>query len=315
MKKNIYPILLGVLSAFFFSLTFILNELMAVHKSYWVWSGTLRYLWMLPMLIIVLILQRKNFYPIWQTLSNNYFQWIIWSNVGFVGFYMPMVFAANYLPGWIVSSVWQLTIIFGVLTTPLIKVKQIVNGEETVVRAKIPIDSLPWLVIILIGVGLTIIGEKSNSINISEFFVSLLSLIFASIAYPLGNRKIMPLATKLSGVQRVFSMVLCSYPTFLILSLFAYFKFGWPSSNTLLNTFCVAVFSGVIATVLFFKATSLVYYNMQSLAQVEATQSLEVVFSILLSLLFLGQELPSLWQWLGVLTLLFGILMINIRIQ
>lgn len=249
------------------------------------------------------------------TLSNNYFQWIIWSNVGFVGFYMPMVFAANYLPGWIVSSVWQLTIIFGVLTTPLIKVKQIINGEETFSRAKIPIDSLPWLVIILIGVGLTIIGEKSNSINISEFFLSLLSLIFASIAYPLGNRKIMPLATKLSGVQRVFSMVLCSYPTFLILSLFAYFKFGWPSFNTLLNTFGVAVFSGVIATVLFFKATSLVYYNMQSLAQVEATQSLEVVFSILLSLLFLGQEIPNAWQWLGVLTLLFGILMINIRIK
>lgn len=54
---------------------------------------------------------------------------------------------------------------------------------------------------------------------------------------------------------------------------------------------------------------------MQSLAQVEATQSLEVVFSILLSLFFLGQELPNLWQWLDVLTLLFGILMINIRIK
>lgn len=312
MKKTNYPLILGILSAFFFSLTFVLNELMAVHKSYWMWSGTLRYLWMLPMLIILLIVQRQKFYPILQTLSSNTLTWFIWSNIGFVGFYMPLVFSANYLPGWLVSSVWQLTIIFGVLTTPLIKIKQVVNGKETFLRPKIPVDALPWLVVILIGVGLTVVSETNNG-HSGSILLSLLSLLFASVAYPLGNRKIIPLATNLSGIQRVFLMLLCSYPTFLILSLIAYFRFGWPSINTLVNTFFVAVFSGVIATILFFKATSLVHTNMRLLAQVEATQALEVVFSILLSLLFLGSELPNIWQLLGVCVLVFGIIMINIR--
>ncbi|WP_349678575.1 multidrug resistance efflux transporter family protein [Leuconostoc lactis] len=33
----------------------------------------------------------------------------------FVLFYVPLSWAVDYLPGWLISATWQLTIIFGVL--------------------------------------------------------------------------------------------------------------------------------------------------------------------------------------------------------
>ena len=54
----------------------------------------------------------------------------------------------------------------------------------------------------------------------------------------------------------------------------------------------VALFSGVIATVLFFYATDLVKKNEKQLAVVEATQSGEVVFTLLGGILVLGEAGP-----------------------
>ncbi len=146
-----------------------------------------------------------------------------------------------------------------------------------------------------------------------ELTISLLALTFAAIAYPLGNRKIMPHAQTLTGVQRVFAMTLCAYPTFLMLSLIALLQVGPPSAETLLNTFFVGLSSGVIATVLFYKATSLVAHDMRLLAQIEATQALEVVFSVILSFIFLGTTFSNSWQILGLIILIFGVIMVNLR--
>ena len=47
---------------------------------------------------------------------------------------------------------------------------------------------------------------------------------------------------------------------------------GLPSSNQITQTFLVAIFSGIIATTLFFYATNMVKHNQTKLAAVEATQ-------------------------------------------
>ena len=51
---------LGLLAAFFFSFTFILNSQMNISGGSWVWSASLRYLFMLPILFIILLLKKEK---------------------------------------------------------------------------------------------------------------------------------------------------------------------------------------------------------------------------------------------------------------
>nr|WP_237342670.1 multidrug resistance efflux transporter family protein [Weissella cibaria] len=85
-----------------------------------------------------------------------------------------------------------------------------------------------------------------------------------------------------------------------------------PNHTTLLSTFTVALSSGVIATVLFFQATAMAARNMEVLATVEATQSFEVIFTVLLGVLFLNHALPTHIQLLGLLVMILGIVGINL---
>jgi drug/metabolite transporter (DMT)-like permease len=71
----------------------------------------------------------------------------------------------------------------------------------------------------------------------------------------------------------------------------------------------VALFSGVIATVLFFMATDLVRGNMQKLASVEATQSMEVLFALAGELLFLALPIPSPLSWFGIFIVIMGMIL------
>nr|MWN21798.1 hypothetical protein [Leuconostoc lactis] len=77
-------------------------------------------------------------YPVWLLIA---------------GLSYHQVRAVDYLPGWLISATWQLTIIFGVLTTPLVKVTR-PNGQKQAL--KIPLASLPWMLVILLGVLLTV---------------------------------------------------------------------------------------------------------------------------------------------------------------
>ena len=46
MKKSVF---LGLLASLFFAATFVLNRSMNLGGGYWLWSASLRYLFMLPM--------------------------------------------------------------------------------------------------------------------------------------------------------------------------------------------------------------------------------------------------------------------------
>jgi drug/metabolite transporter (DMT)-like permease len=313
--KSYTAIIIGIISAFFFSLTFVLNEVMANSHGYWLWTASLRYLWTLPMMLIVmwLPLTHSSFKKVFKSISAHKWSWLIWSQFCFVLFYAPLCLASLYLPGWLVSSTWQLTIICGVLLTPLVKVPIIDNSVVKYQRLKIPYRSLPWTVLILSGVLLTVINYSQQLNGIAHLGLSLISLLIAAISYPLGNRKVMAASPEVNGVEKVFGMLICSYPTWIILAIISYFKAGAPTVGMLENTFSAALSSGVVATVLFFQATSMVAKHMPSLAKVEATQSMEVVFSVLLSVLFLGHAIPGGWQLAGLIIMVIGIIGISLR--
>lgn len=307
----IKSVLLGILAALFFSLTFLLNEINLHAAGDWVWVSTLRYLWMLPMIATLAYVPqvKANFRKVWLAIKDAPFYWLLWSNVCFVLFYVPLTWAAQFLPGWLVSSLWQLTIIFGVLTTPLMKVT---DSSGVSHRLQIPRNKLKWMVIIIIGIAMTTIQTTGFAGFNHKFWFAVVAILIAAICYPLGNRQIGVRYADFNGLEKVFGMLIATYPTFILLAIIGYLRSGLPNHTTLLSTFTVALSSGVIATVLFFQATAMAARNMEVLATVEATQSFEVIFTVLLGVLFLNHALPTHIQLLGLLVMILGIVEINL---
>ncbi|WP_025685557.1 DMT family transporter [Paenibacillus maysiensis] len=299
---------LGILAAFFFAFTFVLNRSMELSGGSWIWSASLRYLFMLPVLFVIVLTQRK-LKPLWNVMRERPGIWVLWSFVGFGLFYAPLCFASAYSPGWLIAGTWQVTIISGSLLVPLFsEIVQTENGPLKV-RGKIPIQGLMMSLIILLGI-ILMQFEQSQSISTQNFVFGILPVVLASFAYPLGNRKMMEVcAGRLDAYQRVLGMTLASLPFWLFLSLYGVFSVGMPSQEQTLQSALVAVFSGVIATVLFFKATDQVRGNMQKLATVEATQSLEVLFALMGELIFLSIQIPSLLSWIGMFIVILGMVL------
>ncbi|WP_436374156.1 DMT family transporter [Cytobacillus sp. BC1816] len=285
-------ILLGVCSAFFFAFTFVLNRAMEMDGGSWLWSASLRYFFMIPLLGAIVVF-RGNLRPLFNEMKKAPGQWLLWSFVGFGLFYAPLCFAAAYGPGWLIAGSWQITIISGSLLAPLFFVTYQTGNGLAKVRGKIPFRGLMMSLIILLGVAVMQV-EHASSISWRETMLVIIPLVIASFAYPLGNRKMMDVCeNRLDAYQRVLGMTIASLPLWIILSAAALATKGAPSFGQVTQSALVALFSGVFATVLFFAATDLVRGNMQKLGAVEATQSLEVLFAVLGEVLLLSSPLPS----------------------
>lgn len=81
-------ILIGILSALLFSVTFILNRSMELEGGSWVWSASLRFFFMLPMLVII-VGYKGNIKPALQHIKAQPITWIFWSTIGFGFFIRP----------------------------------------------------------------------------------------------------------------------------------------------------------------------------------------------------------------------------------
>ncbi|MEH6945985.1 multidrug resistance efflux transporter family protein [Bacillus sp. JJ634] len=302
------PIILGICAAFFFSVTFILNRAMELSGGSWIWSASLRYFFMVPFLLTIVI-ARKNIRPLFQNMKEHWGQWILWSSIGFGLFYAPICFAAAFAPGWLTASTWQITIISGSLLAPLFFLTITTPNGPKKIRGKIPVRGLLISLIILLGIALMQI-EHASSISLKHVLLGIIPIIIASFAYPLGNRKMMDLCVgRLDAYQRVLGMTLASLPFWFILSLYGLFTVGVPSIEQTTQSLLVAISSGVLATVLFFQATDLVRGNMQKLAAVEATQSLEVLFTVVGEVLLLSTAFPSLLSWTGMFIIVMGMIL------
>lgn len=294
-------ILLGVLASLFFAVTFILNRSMEVSGGSWLWSSSLRFFFMLPFLFII-VSYRKGLAQTFHELKSSPAPWLIWSFVGFVLFYAPLTFAAGYGPGWLISGMWQFTIVAGVLLAPLFSVKI----KDRIIKQKIPVISLLISLVILIGIVLIQI-PNTNSLSMSAVFLGILPVIVAAFAYPLGNRKMMEhLDGKLDTFQRVLGMTIASLPAWIILVVFALFTVGLPSMSQVVQSLIVAVSSGVVATTLFFMATDRVRNHQGKLAAVEATQSTEILFVIAGEMIILHIPLPEPIALIGLGIIILG---------
>jgi drug/metabolite transporter (DMT)-like permease len=249
---------------------------------------------MVPCLLLVVGL-RRNLRPVFAELRRRPGAWLWWSFVGFGLFYAPLCFAAGYGPGWLIAGTWQITIISGSLLVPLF-------GE------KLPVKGLLLSTLILLGIGL--MQFEQGGISARAFWFGVVPVVIASFAYPLGNRKMMALcAGRLDSFQRVLGMTLASLPFWLILAAAGVFTVGAPSQGQVAQSLLVALSSGVVATGLFFRATDMVRGNMHRLAAVEATQSLEVLFTVAAEVLVLRGALPSPLAWVGMLCVVIGMVL------
>ncbi|GCF11539.1 DMT family transporter [Dictyobacter arantiisoli] len=299
------PIILGVVASGFFAISFILNHAMNLAGGSWIWSASLRFIFMLPFLLII-VLHKKNLAPLLEDIRVHFGAWFVWSMVGFGFFYIPLCFASGFAPGWLIAGTWQVTIVAGTLLTPLFTQTIISEHESIRVRRRVPLKELLFSSIILLGVAIMQIDHAAHLVW-NDILFGILPVAVAAFAYPLGNRKMMEVtAGKFDVYQRVLGMTLCSLPLWLGLFVYGLLTVGPPSAGQSLQALIVAISSGVIATSLFFTATDKVKHDIRKLATVEATQAGEVLFTLLGEVIFFAAALPSLASLFGILLIIGG---------
>lgn len=256
-------------ASLFFAVTFILNRSMEISGGNWMWSASLRFLFMLPFLMMIVGIRGK-LAGLWVEMRRHPVAWLGWSLVGFGLFYAPLCFAAAYGPGWLIAGTFQVTIVAGTLLAPLFRRKIRIGGVDRMVRERIPVRGLALSSIILFGI-VVMQSDHARSVQVTEVLLGALPVLLAAFAYPLGNRKMMEICEgRLDTFQRVLGMTLASLPLWVILSCIGWTLSGPPGESQIGQTFIVALSSGVIATVLFFRATDLVREDQRKLSAVEA---------------------------------------------
>ncbi len=263
---------LGVLASLFFASTFVVNQLMAVHGGSWLFSSSLRYFYTVPLFLLWVLLQRE-LGSLFRLMRKNIWPWIIWGTVGFGLFYGPLTYAAQYGPSWAIAATFQLTIVFGSLLVPV------------TTHQPIPWRSLWPSVLILLGI---FIVQWHGQLSMSGQQVgSFVAVMVAALAYPLGNREMMAWTQgQVHAPARIFGMTLGSLPFWIVLAAIGMKTVGPPPVWQWEQTFIVAMASGVIATALFFGATDQAHGHPVILAKIEATQSMEIVFTVVLAQIF-----------------------------
>ena len=300
---------LGLVASFFFASTFVLNRMMEVGGGHWAWSAVLRFLFMLPLLALIVGL-RGGLGPLWRALRRQPAAWLLWSTVGFGLFYAPLCFAAAFGPAWLVASTWQLTIVAGSLLVPWLR-----PPGDHAPRQAIPVRGLLISLVILAGVALVQL-QHASQVRPADLALGVLPVAVAAVAYPLGNRKMMLICGQsLDTFQRVLGMTLASMPFWCVLAGYGLLAAGPPAPPQIGQSLSVALFSGVIATLLFFKATEATRGDAGRLAAVEATQAGEVVFALLGEVAVLHTALPSAWGMAGIAVIVAGMIAHSVASQ
>ena len=296
---------IALLSALFFTCTYVLNRAAATGGGHWTWTAALRYLITLPIMLAVMPWQ-GGMRPVWRAIRAHPGPWLLWSSVGFVLFYLLLSFAAASGPSWLVAGTFQLTVIAGMLCAPFL---------YRDARARIPLPALAAGVIVIAGVLTMQVGHSGGRLD-RDAWVALIAVAASAFAYPLGNRGLLLHLEKagigLNATQRVFGMTLASQPLWWLVAGFAFANTGAPPAGQVWLAAGVALGAGVIATVLFFQATGMVRNDPTALAAAEAMQAAEILFATLIGATWLGEAWPhgrALW---GALLVIAGIVCFSI---
>lgn len=302
---------IGILSGLFFSSSFILNRLMSVEGGHWIWSASLRYGFMI-MFLFVLIALFQGLQTPWRVLllfARNWIFWIITGSIGFGGFYSLLCYSADYAPGWVIASTWQLTIIASLVVL-------IAFGRKFPKKI--------WFFSFIVFLGVLLVNlSHADLTKVDGLLMGTFPVLVAAFCYPIGNQLVWEAKngnTSLPDIHhplldnpfnKVLLMSLGSVPFWLVL--IAIGRPGMPARGQLINTSLVAIFSGIIATSLFLLARNR-SKKPSELAAVDATQSSEVVFAMVGEILLLGSPLPNSTAMAGI-ALIFAGLAFFIRFQ
>jgi len=301
MRSNAFAAVgLALCAALFFTMTYVLNRSLVAGGGYWAWAVILRYLITLPLLAIALPWQ-GGLGELPKELKRYPRSWLLWSTVGFVLFGLPLTWAANSGPSWLVAGSFQTTVLAGPLLSPFI---------YRDARRRLAWRSVAIGVLILIGVFALQWGHAQGRLSVGDW-LAIAAVVFSAFAYPLGNRMLLlhleHSGTPIGATQRVFGMTLCSWPLWLLLAVAAWCWIGPPGLREVLLAGGVALSSGVIATVLFFRATDMVRSEPTALAAVEAMQAAELLFATVIGASFLGEAWPHGFSAMGALMIVMGI--------
>lgn len=303
-------VFLGAMAALFFSSTFVLNRAMSLAGGDWVWSASLRYAFMLPILV-VWTLASGGPAALGRTLRlfrEHPLFWTLAGSVGFGVFYAGVTLAAAFSPGWVVATTWQSTI----LATPLVL---------ALLGRRVPAKGLAFTALIFIGIVLVNLEQARGATDYGNLW-GIAAVLVAAVAYPLGNQLVWEArhggSRRFRGIPHIDRPELDAgrAPTLLLtigsvpfwLGLLAVTRPSAPSRDQVVQTALVALFSGVIATSLFLRARSRAK-SAYELAATDATQSLEVVFSLLGETLLLAGPWPGPMGAAGIVLAVTGLIL------
>lgn len=305
-RRGLAAIAIALLSALFFTQTYVLNRAIANDGGHWAWTASLRYLLTLPLLLPLMPFQ-GGVAPVWRALRAHPAAWLRCSAIGFVLFYLLLAYAANSGPSWLVAGSFQFTVIAGMLCAPLLY-RHAGAGDA---RRRVPASALAIGVLILAGVLLLQLGHAHGGLD-ADGWIALTCVLGAAVLYPLGNRLLLlhleRTAEPLNATQRVFGMTLASQPMWWLVAAFAWHQTGAPAMAQVWLAGGVALSAGVVATILFFQATGMVRNNPVALGATEAMQAAELLFATVLGVVFLHEAWPrgvALW---GALLVIVGII-------
>lgn len=304
MVRLIY---LGILSALFFSSTFVLNRAMGLAGGHWVWTASLRYGYMLLFICIWLLLTGRTVL-VRESISEYKRNLPFWSAAGGIGFgvfYALLSFSSSHAPGWVVATAWQSTI----LASPLVLV---------LFGRRVPARGVLFSALVFVGI-VQVVVSQAQALPLRQLMLGTLPVMGAAVAFPLGNQLVWEARYSYRGwlpkiespvmddsIGRVLLLVLGSVPFWLGLILVT--QPPLPTTGQLINTATVAILSGVVATSLFLHARHYAT-NAYQLSAVDATQGAEVLFSLLGEVVFLRGQLPGVAGIAGILLTVAGLVL------
>ena len=305
-------ILLGLLSAAFFSATFILNRSMSLSGGHWIWSSSLRFFYMFFLLISLILVNRGVNYlrDVITIFIRNAKFWLVAGSIGFGIFYSLLCYAADHAPGWVIAGTWQFTVI----ATPIVLL---------LFKEKVPRYGVFFSFLIFMGILLIQFYNKGSELSAGYIIYGVIPVVIAAFAYPVGNQLLnFAKHGNHSLISHIDSPVLKDSPTCVLLMTMGSIPF-WvlllvivapppPLKNQLINTGIVAISSGIIATSIFYKARN-ASKSPYIISAVDATQSGEVIFSLAGEILLLNGALPNLTGGIGIIIILVGIIGYSMR--
>lgn len=305
-------ILLGLLSAAFFSATFILNRSMSLSGGHWIWSSSLRFFYMFFLLISLILVNRGVNYlrDVITIFIRNAKFWLVAGSIGFGIFYSLLCYAADHAPGWVIAGTWQFTVI----ATPIVLL---------LFKEKVPRYGVFFSFIIFMGILLIQFYNKGSELSAGYIIYGVIPVVIAAFAYPVGNQLLnFAKHGNHSLISHIDSPILKDSPTCVLLMTMGSIPF-WvlllvivapppPLKNQLINTGIVAISSGIIATSIFYKARN-ASKSPYIISAVDATQSGEVIFSLAGEILLLNGALPNLTGGIGIIIILVGIIGYSMR--